>query len=86
MELIDIKIEDSKSFNIVNGILLILKSNPKAIISTSAYGEPTLFVNREDYNSSLTLTEEEETLLKDLGWIKSCDNNNVVRCWEIITN
>lgn len=51
MELTDIRIEDTKTSSIVNGILLILKSNPKAIISTSVYGDPTLFVNREDYKS-----------------------------------
>lgn len=83
MKLTDIHIEDTKTSNIVNGILLILKNNPKATICTSAYGNPTLFVNREDYKSSLTLTKEEECLLESCDWVKSYDDNNVVRCWEI---
>lgn len=83
MKLTDIKIEDTKTFNIVNGILLILKSNPKAIVSTSAYGDPTLFINREDYKSSLTLTKEEESLLENWGWVRSYDDNKIVRSWEI---
>lgn len=83
MKLTDIEIQDTKTSNIVNGILLILKSNPKAIVSTSAYGDPTLFVNREDYRSALTLTKEEEDLLESWGWIRSYDDSSIVRSWEV---